>query len=118
MKYCFECQKPGDDLIAHHVVPRSRGGTKTLFLCQECHDKAHHYDNPRNISVSSLIREGLARAKERGVRFGRPETLPLRYDEVMGLKNKGMGIRAIGRVLSMPPASVCKIVHMKDLVPA
>ncbi len=37
---CFECGKI-KNLVNHHVVPRSEGGTATLLLCPGCHDKAH-----------------------------------------------------------------------------
>lgn len=36
---CFECGR--DAHHQHHVVPRSRGGTKTVPLCVDCHSKAH-----------------------------------------------------------------------------
>ena len=58
----------------------------------------------------SLIRErvnaGLAAAKARGVRLGRPIILQKRVAEVCGLRKKGMGVRAIARELKMPPSSV------------
>jgi DNA invertase Pin-like site-specific DNA recombinase len=58
----------------------------------------------------SLIRErvnaGLSAAKARGVRLGRPKSLDLRADEVRGLKQRGLGVRAIARELKMPPSSV------------
>jgi hypothetical protein len=36
---CFECGKEAHH--NHHVVPRVRGGTKTVPLCVECHSKVH-----------------------------------------------------------------------------
>lgn len=36
---CFECDGPAAH--QHHVVPRARGGTRTVPLCGECHAKAH-----------------------------------------------------------------------------
>ena len=65
---CFECGELAS--MEHHVVPQSRGGTKTVPLCGECHGKAHHTD--RNMDTSRLVREGLARARARGVRLGSP----------------------------------------------
>ncbi len=58
----------------------------------------------------SLIRErvaaGLAAARARGVRLGRPRTLDGRAKEVRALKRRGLGVRAIARELKMPPSSV------------
>ena len=62
MKKCFECETT-EDLQEHHVVPRSRGGTKTVTLCYECHMKAHGR-NGNGINHSHLTKEGLARSKK------------------------------------------------------
>jgi 5-methylcytosine-specific restriction endonuclease McrA len=68
---CFECGNPSEH--DHHVVPQIRGGTKTVPLCSECHGKAHHWD--KAMSTNLLTKEGLARARARGVKLGgeRPE---------------------------------------------
>lgn len=70
--HCFECNKPADHL--HHVVPKIRGGSKMVPLCQECHGKVHGLDF---MNHRRLTKEGLARAKARGVRLGNPSTLAL-----------------------------------------
>ncbi len=57
---------------------------------------------------------GIKSAKNRGVVFGRPKKLHMRRDEVMELKAKGFGIRAIGRELNMAPASVYKILKKEE----
>lgn len=36
---CFECGNPADH--EHHVIPKSKGGTKTVSLCRECHSLVH-----------------------------------------------------------------------------
>ena len=68
MKKCFECETT-EDLQEHHVVPKSRGGTKTVTLCYECHMKAHGRTG-KGLDHSRLTKEGLARAKARGVKLG------------------------------------------------
>jgi DNA-binding CsgD family transcriptional regulator len=50
---------------------------------------------------------GAARAK--GVRLGRPTSLHKRADEVLALKKKGLGLRAISRQLGMAVSSVHSI---------
>ncbi len=53
----------------------------------------------------SLIRErvnaGLRTAKARGIRLGRPATLDKRAEEVIKLKEQGMGVRQIARLLAI-----------------
>lgn len=68
--FCFECQST-TNLIKHHVVPRSKGGKKTLFLCQKCHDLVHGI-KPRNIFISELTKTSLQKAKFRGITLGNP----------------------------------------------
>ena len=70
---CIEC-KTTEDLQQHHVVPRSRGGTKTVTLCHSCHMKAHGRDS-KGLNQSRLIKEGLARAKARGAQLGAPNPI-------------------------------------------
>ena len=67
---CFECATT-EDLQQHHVVPRSRGGTKTITLCTQCHAKAHGKDM-KGLNHSRLTREGIAKAKKRGIKLGNP----------------------------------------------
>jgi hypothetical protein len=37
---CFECETIGP-VDLHHVVPKSKGGTKMIPLCLSCHTKVH-----------------------------------------------------------------------------
>ena len=68
MKECFECETT-EDLHEHHVVPKSRGGTKTVTLCHQCHMKAHGKDG-KGLNHSRLTREGLKRVQQQGVKLG------------------------------------------------
>lgn len=43
MSTCWECGST-DRIHEHHVVPRSKGGTRTLPLCEACHGKVHGTD--------------------------------------------------------------------------
>ena len=70
MKRCFECNMPADH--EHHVVPKVKGGTKTIPVCLKCHAKIH---DRKKMAGSELTKLGLKRAKERGVVLGRPRVL-------------------------------------------
>jgi hypothetical protein len=83
---CFECG--GESAADHHVVPRSRGGTKTVPLCGVCHAKAHH--RRKNMATSGLIKDAMARKKHAGERVGKiPFGFDLAADGIQLVKNAG-----------------------------
>lgn len=63
MKKCFECETT-KDLQEHHVVPRLRGGTKTVTLCYQCHMKAHGRSG-KGQDHRQLTKQGMERALEK-----------------------------------------------------
>ena len=63
--------------------------------------------------IKERVNAGLKAAKARGVRLGRPATLQKRAVEVLALKERGLGLRAISRELKMPVASVHSVLHAK-----
>lgn len=62
--------------------------------------------------IVERVNAGLRAAKARGVRLGRPASLHHHVDAVRKLKRRGLGVRAIGRELKLPPSSVCKALKM------
>lgn len=62
MPACFECGRPATQ--EHHAIPASRGGTKTIWLCDDCHDLVHGVEGERTDDLGTLIREGQQRAIE------------------------------------------------------
>tara|TARA_R100000544_G_scaffold37153_1_gene27450 strand:+ start:842 stop:1303 length:462 start_codon:yes stop_codon:yes gene_type:complete len=68
---CFECGGPQEEM--HHVIPRVRGGKRTIPLCSSCHGKVHGITGREG--HSKLTKEGLAIARARGVKLGKPENL-------------------------------------------
>jgi len=69
MMKCFECEKTEDqiEMHNHHVVPRSKGGTKTVSLCCECHGLVH---GKNRMSIKELTKQALADKKAKGFRTG------------------------------------------------
>jgi len=86
---CFECDSKADH--AHHVVPHSRGGTRTIPLCEGCHGKAHGVgiNNHRK-----LVKEGIERAKQKGRPLGRP-FVDVDCELVAQLKANGLTLQEI-----------------------
>ena len=62
--------------------------------------------------IRERVMSGLAAAKSRGVRLGRPATLKDRAQDVAKLKAQGLGVCAVARELKMPLSSVSKIFKM------
>ena len=62
--------------------------------------------------IKERVNAGIAAAKTRGVKFGRPQTINGRAAEVQKLKARGLGLRAIGRELKMPVSSVHKALQL------
>ena len=62
--------------------------------------------------IRERVTAGLSAAKARGVQLGRPATINGRSAEIMKLKKKGLGLRAIARELKMPPSSVHKALQL------
>lgn len=70
-KKCNYCDKT-EGLEYHHIIPRSMGGTdeecNLLLVCNDHHAILHGMKARANISA--LTKEGLRKAKERGVKIG------------------------------------------------
>ena len=62
--------------------------------------------------IRERVNSGLAAARQRGVQLGRPSTINGRAVEIRKLKAQGLGLRAIGRHLKMPPSSVHKALQL------
>jgi len=62
----------------------------------------------RNL-IRDRVNAGLAAARERGIKLGRPASLHKRADEVFALRKRRLGVRAISRKLGMAPSSVHSI---------
>ena len=67
MNKCWECDKANVPLHNHHPVPRRRGGTRTIPLCEPCHSKAHHRD--KNMTTSKLCKEAQERLRKEGKKY-------------------------------------------------
>lgn len=63
---CFECDAIGK-VHAHHVVPRAKGGRRTVPLCEECHAKVHGLSS---MGISHLVSIVKQEKKLRGEALG------------------------------------------------
>jgi transposase-like protein len=95
---CFECDEPAEH--KHHVVPKSKGGRRTLPLCTRCHSKVHDKDLT---TMRALALEAMKRARASGVKFGRRkyEWTPEKIASVQGLS-----VSAAARALGCSPSTL------------
>lgn len=50
---CFECGSTVN-IQNHHIIPKSKGGVKTIPLCQKCHSKIH---GEKMLHIQKLAKE-------------------------------------------------------------
>ena len=60
--------------------------------------------------AAEAIHAGLNRARRRGVKLGRPETVSVHRENVARLRARGLTGRAISKELGVPSSSVFKII--------
>jgi len=114
LKKCFECEST-NEVEEHHIIPRSLGGKKTIPLCGICHMKAHGVKAKRRNNLSSLIKNGLQKRKEKGLSVGRP--IGSKQDILKKPKNKeiaellllGKTIRQISTLVKTSPTQVMRV---------
>jgi len=85
-KVCWECKKENVAIHNHHPVPKSRGGTKTIPLCETCHSKAHHMK--KNMTISRLTKAALSQLKSQGVKLGHPNILEVQKKGLAARKER------------------------------
>ena len=109
---CFECNQPAHE--DHHVVPQSRGGTKTVPLCSPCHGKVH--DAKRDNSIAQLTKEGMVRAKVNGTKSGKAIGRPREHgddvrEQITALRMDGMSFGAIAAQVGLAKSTVVSLLE-------
>ena len=70
----------------------------------------------KHSAAVEAIHAGLNRARRRGVRLGRPETVNAHREDVARLRSQGRTGRNIARKLGIPSSTVFKIIGQLDAV--
>jgi hypothetical protein len=109
---CFECETKTTDIHWHHVIPFSMGGKKCIPLCENCHSIIHDTD----LKNSNLIKLGLIRAREKGVKLGRPlgakqtpEEMLTKHQDIVNHIISGMSVRKIAKLTKKGGSTVQRV---------
>jgi len=107
---CFECGSPAEE--NHHVVPKSRGGKRTIPLCCKCHGLVH---GTKRVSTSELTKLGLQRARERGIFNGRPAKLTdeQRLEAIKMVEEMKKTGKEVAEYFNVHPATISRLVNGK-----
>ncbi len=98
-----------ENLVHHHVVPRSIGGTddetNRLTVCPPCHGTVHGMTLPANIR--ELTKAGVARAKAQGRVGGRqPLIAGEMVERACQMLKEGYSVSAVARSMGVSRATV------------
>ena len=109
----------GQEIIFHHIVPLVIGGqdviTNIVPLCSTCHNLIHSVSKDNAISHSELIRKGMQKAREQGVKIGRPKLKQVPewfITDVLPLYQQGETIMALSKKFSISRTTIYKYLQM------
>lgn len=115
LSFCAVCGNT--DVEYHHWIARSLGGLdieeNILTLCPKHHGEFHSVK--RRSNHKSLIKKGLQRTKERGVKLGRPKgKMPKKvflekHSDIKKLLDEGVSIRKTAKLVGKSPHTVQKV---------
>jgi hypothetical protein len=118
---CFECGST-ENIHQHHIVPKSKGGTMTIPLCQSCHSKVH---GEHMMNIHTLAREARRKQIEEHKKLGtqHPYRRPIGSKEsidkflskpknkkILSLLQKGMTYSEIQGIVQCSPRTIRKVV--------
>jgi hypothetical protein len=79
----------------------------TITVCSFHHNILHGIIKFQKAEHNKLVREGIQKAKERGVQFGRPSKLtPDMFQRIKDMREKNFGIKKIARHLKIGVGTV------------
>jgi|AACY02.6.fsa_nt_gi hypothetical protein len=119
--FCVICGTK-DDLHIHHIIPKSakikpktdyEHPTNLLVLCTNHHEWIHGCKPNQWNGHKELVVQGMKKAAEKGIKFGRPAKLDNNtLAEVKSLRKQGDSMRQISKKLGISLATVHKGCHL------
>ena len=99
---CFECNEPKEHM--HHVIPKSKGGKKTIPLCAKCHGLVHGKDF---LKMKTLQKIGIEKAISEGKYKGRLKGSKDTVEEILDKHKK-----VVDAIILNPNLSLIKIANI------
>ena len=112
--FCVLCGTK-DNLHNHHIIPVSRGGTddkiNIITLCTIHHATIHSLRPSTWNNHSQLVREGLIRARKKGVRGGRKPPSKDVERRIIVLRQSGVSYRKIRAKLNVGNNTIQRVIR-------
>ena len=117
---CFECGSV-EKIHHHHVVPKCKGGTKTIPLCELCHAKVH---GDHMLKLQRLAWVGRKKKRKERIEKGLPDNTgrPIgtkedistflnkpKNEEIISYLKVGMKIREIVEITGCSNKTIIKV---------
>ena len=118
--FCVICGT-NKNIHHHHIIPKSRGGTDDhtnfISLCSEHHAMIHQLRPGTWNDQKELIKKGVERAKEDGVKFGRKPLYEHLIPEIKYMRENGWGLGTIGKKLDVHRSAIQRICKKENIFP-
>jgi hypothetical protein len=114
LRFCVVCGT-NKNLEHHHIKPIAMGGTdhqhNFLTLCTEHHAMIHQIKPGYWNEMRRLAKQGIRKAQESGVKFGRKITYTLEQEKkVWEYRENGYGYGTIAKKMNMSRSMVQRII--------
>ena len=93
---CYECGS-NKNIHNHHIIPKSRGGKKTIPLCEVCHGLVHdinfvNLDFLRNLGIEKAKLSGTYKGRIKGTSENLEDFIS-KYPKLIEALNNNMSLR-------------------------
>lgn len=111
LDFCINCGEQSHQM--HHVIPKSLGGkegTNLVPLCVDCHNLVH---DTSCLTLRSLQRTGIERAKKEGKYTGRKRSISRL--EICYWNSQGLSTYKIAKVMKISRMTVHRCLNKEKL---
>jgi len=109
---CDTCLENSDNLMTHHVLPRSLGGldhkTNIVNICDLCHSKIHSHNF---IKQATLIKKGIEKRRDKKLHIGPPIKITDEIKKsILSYRSLDFSFQRIAAIMELSIGAVHKVV--------